>query len=246
MREIETLEISSPGNLKAMMCQISDDIRESVYASDMEEKDHCLKSLQVLSDGLDQLMNLLIELHKSSKACEGVVQLSKIANTGLELLSSMAALASELGLEQQCRQINSILLLTAVWLGRAGARLHLSQAMVEVLSQVAGSNSDDQTLVTLSKIINELVDAVASDAFDDQIPDNWYAINMCWMMVSLRTHQPQLIEAVLQKMSALLGDHLHRLLENSLSLISYGELDSEAMAIIERYRQQAPGSSNMH
>jgi len=208
----------SPAELEADIAAICSAIRaatlpiaEAYENSEAREQDEV--SPVVLIDALLQLCDILKKVDAESgfggHAHDGAKpalltsgELSELGNYGFNLLADIGSWASNLGLAHDSQQLNDQVLPLAIWLVRRGGELRTLETVVDALAAFANSTQSPEVLEDLSRLMGEIIEAVAPAIRQDLEGSNparpWRILNLNRGIVATRSHNPLVMEEAFQ------------------------------------------------
>lgn len=129
-------------------------------------------------------------------------ELSELGNYGFNLLADIENWANTLGLARDGQQINDQVLPLAVWLVRHGGELRTLETVVDALAAVANSTQTPEVLEDLSRLMGEIIEAVAPAIRQDLEGTNpvrpWRILNLNRGIVATRSHNPRVMDEAFQ------------------------------------------------
>ncbi|MCB1875364.1 MAG: hypothetical protein KDH88_05255 [Chromatiales bacterium] len=178
------------------------------------------------------------------------LDVSELGEYGISLLAEMSAHATQLGLDDDARELQSLCFPMAVWIGRHGGEIRNLGQVVNAIAESAKQLHEPAELEHLSRCITEVIDAVAPKFRQD--PDNpdpgrpWRALLISHGNIATRSYSPHLMEQAFELVVHYLpGD------ARSFFLEGMGQMDAldypqHVRAVMQRFADQWCDRKTLH
>lgn len=228
--------LNSPYNLLAAMDQAIDVmVRAEASRNDVNEPD----------------VNKPAQNNISAKNI-GMLEEKDITRIGQYALGSLEGMLAfvENKTGEQSRDLLRFSLPLSLWVARHGGKLSHIDMLVNSLAGYANEVSESQSLIELSGIFKELIEACNDDIRRDQEQTNemrpWRILNLNYGIVATRSHQPELIEQAYDALVKNLPQDAREFFKEGLHQMDVVGYPDEVRVVVERYNKMWGSESVLH
>jgi hypothetical protein len=154
-------------------------------------------SPELLSQALEQLLAVLgrVSSDAAALATLGSADLSRLGDDGLSLLGDLEAWTITLGLTEERRDLQALMVALALWSARRGGRISLLEPLVNALAAIANRMHEPAALGRLCTVMDRVLDAVHPRLQQDPDKSNpgrpWRVLQLNRAIVATRSHDPE-------------------------------------------------------
>ncbi len=165
--------------------------------------------------------------------------ISEIGNYALDLIDTLSDWARNLKLSHEQQQLQTVMVIIALWIARHGGRLSSVEKVTDTLSAIANNTSEPMALIEMSHIMGEVMAAVTGDVkrdFQQGIASKvWRTLHINRGIVATRSHDPQLMESVFDQLVANIPEAADLFFEEGMQQVIALEYPENVRAVMKRY-----------
>lgn len=151
---------------------------------------------------------------------------------------------------KQSRDLLRFSLPLSLWVARHGGKISHIDMLVNSLAGYANEVSEPQSLIELSGIFKEVINACGDDICRDQEQTNemrpWRILNLNYGIVATRSHQPELIEQAYDALVKNLPQDAREFFKEGMHQMDIVGYPDEVRAVVERYNKMWGSESVLH
>ena len=129
---------------------------------------------------------------------------------GFRLLDDLIGWCNALDMETTRHDLHVVVVSIALWTIRRGGRIDTPETAVNALADLANRTNETEPLQRLSAIMDEIETALPEEIKRDHDGDNtahpWRVLMLNHGIVATRTHEPQIMEPVFERIVTLLPE----------------------------------------
>jgi hypothetical protein len=176
-------------------------------------------------------------------------EISEIGDYALDLLGEITARLESVT-SQRNRELISLAVPVALWIGRHGGRIRQLELAVNSLASYANEISDTVQLAELARTIREIIDYSADEIRQDIEQTNpmrpWRILNLNYGIVATRSHNPGLIEQAYDVLVKNLPHDARQFFREGMQQMDIIGYPPEVRAVVEKYNSMWGSDSTLH
>lgn len=197
-----------------------------------------------LEEALHQYLTILDGLDAPSKTESDAtidaaqINLSELGDYGLNLLSELFDWNSILQLDATSEDLHHVILSLALWIARHDGKISSIEQLVNSISFLANRSQEPALLARLSKLIEEIIEAVNPASTEDGKGEPWRILNLNYGIVATRSHNPEIIEAAFEKLLLRIPAEAAAFFAEGMEQMDIVGYPDNVRRIMEKYYQQ--------
>ncbi len=175
----------------------------------------------------------------TAEAAGNPAVVNPLGDRGIELLIDLAQWAARLGLVGAGGELQRLAVPVALWVGRLTGELRLLEPLVNAVASMANALHDPRDLEALSRLIDEIMQAVAQDIRADADKTNparpWRVLNRNAGIVATRCGNLQAMERAFDTLCANLPEDAPRFFAEGMGQMDALDYPADVRAVVERH-----------
>ena len=210
-----------------------------------------LKTLLEIIEAFDQFFNVTSKINLQASLGQGIdeKQASDIGDHGMLLLLKLANLMERLELPHIRKEVEQLAPLFASWILYFGGRINHLESLVNAFAQTANSMRDIESLIDLSNLISQVVDACSTvikqdvDKGDDLRP--WRLLHINRGIVATRTHDLDIMKNAFDELLIYLPEEADSFFDEGMREMATLDYPQHVRELIAFYQSQQ-STANLH
>jgi len=205
-----------------------------------------------LREALEQFFAIIANLDKEEGATGAILSddVNQLGDYGLNLLTDLAAWATQLGLDQARQDVLATSLATADWLMRHEGRIRSLEPVVNALADSANRASEPRELAHMAAFMGAVAQACSDYIKQDLEKTNpgrpWRLLHLNRGIVATRSHDPALMQQVFDELVRCLPDDAPAFFEQGMEQMVALNYPAPVREIMSRYHARWKPRPTLH
>jgi len=193
-----------PEQIKDVFAENIRSMQLSLQASSDASAGASLDMIRAMQATIDIMMRQQSDRNSNSPGVLSKEELSEIGEYALNLLEQLSIVAANMGMQDSMIELQRLSLPVAYWIIQQDGEIAKLDIVVNALSGLANTLSDNQELERLSRLIAQIIAHTSNDIRQDLEQTNpmrpWRIINLNWGIVATRSHNAELMDQVFEQL----------------------------------------------
>ena len=206
-------------------------------------------TLHQLIQAFDQFFDVVsrINIQAGEKQIIDENEATDIGDHGLLLLLKLVDLMERLELPHKRREIEQISLIFARWILRYGGRINYLESLVNAFAQLANTMKDYESLIKLSGLMAQVVDACSTEIKQDVDKSDefrpWRLLHINRGIVATRTHDLEIMKTAFDELLVYLPEEASGFFDEGMREMDALDYPLHVRELIAFYQSQKPAIS---
>ncbi|MCB1758491.1 MAG: hypothetical protein KDI68_01750 [Gammaproteobacteria bacterium] len=216
-----------------------------------------LPSSKELQPALERLIGVLEGQHRlenrssaESASASQSMEIDRLGENGLQMLSALFGLAGELGLDHLNEQLERLALSLALWTARHYGVLDTLELVVNAVARIANDTPESAALKEIFLVMSEILDASATSrpniAYQDMLDNPRDLLLLNRAIVATRALSPELMELAFTDVAEQLPDAAPGFFREGMAQLQIQNFPADVGSVIERFHGDYPASATIH
>ncbi|MFW2373016.1 MAG: hypothetical protein ACN4GM_07830 [Gammaproteobacteria bacterium] len=193
-----------PEQIKDLFAENTRSMQLSLKASSDASASSSLDMIKAMQATIDIMMRQQSDRKNNSPGVLSTEELSEIGDYALNLLEQLSIVAANMGMQDSMIALQRLSLPVAYWLIQQGGEIGKLDILVNALSGLANTITENLELERLSRLIAQIIAHTSNDIRQDLEQTNpmrpWRIINLNWGIVATRSHNAELMDNVFEQL----------------------------------------------
>ncbi|MDH5765261.1 MAG: hypothetical protein OEZ38_04525 [Gammaproteobacteria bacterium] len=215
------------------------DLVLSLKADKNTQSENALQMLVALTTNIDIMQRLDADLATTGSDVIEADEISQIADYALSLISELAVLAAQRGLQQVMADLIQLSMPVAGWVSEHRAKIFQLDVVVNAVASYANTLQEpadiEQLCNYISQIMPSIVDEVSNDLENANPMRPWRILNLNWGIVATRSHNIELIEKVYTALMQNIPDDAHGFITEAMEQMDIIGYPDSVRQVVEKF-----------
>jgi hypothetical protein len=240
--QIPAIQTMIKGILAA--CKLASDTSSALQDTDTD--------LPVLEQAFAQLVDVMSRIESDTQASGDTRtgDISEIGEYALRLQETLSGIAEKLGLAEQKQPLADLTMNLSLWIAGHDGQIETLEPVVDALALTANTTQEPQQLAQLSRVIQQIIEAVAAPISQDLEKMNpgrpWRVLLLNHGIVATRSHNTDLMEAAFTLLTSKLPEDATRFFDEGMQQMEALDYPPRVREIMEKYHREWPVNRSLH
>jgi hypothetical protein len=234
---LSTVTSDLTGNISGLLQDLFQASQTAPVFAMQPSLEHLREELSRLLAGIRQ-----IDAARWATGHPDVAEVSELGERGAHLLADLRRWAARLELPGAAYRCQAALLSLAAWIARQQGYLRALELTVNTLADFANQTREPDMLFKLSRLLDEIVEAVPPAIKRDDDKQNffrpWRILLVNYAIVATRSHRPEAMEQAFDSLLAYLPEEAPRFFSEGMEQMVALDYPPQARAVMENYARQ--------
>ncbi|MEW8237344.1 MAG: hypothetical protein AB2727_04050, partial [Candidatus Thiodiazotropha taylori] len=207
---------------------------------ELSDPDHSPAALRETMFRLIDILQLVDQQRENeSENALSEDELNELGDYGINLLMDFSALAMQLELNEESREIEDLALPLALWLGRHLGQIKTLEPIVNALARLANTYQDNAELEQLYEVVQELLNTVSPELKtrkkQESTSEPWRILLINQAIIATRSHRPGLIERAYEILVEYIPEEAPAFFKEGMSQMEALNYPQQVREVVEKY-----------
>ncbi|MCG8026958.1 MAG: hypothetical protein N0E59_13625 [Candidatus Thiodiazotropha taylori] len=220
--------------------KLTTELIKSERIQELSDPDHSPAALRETMFRLIDILQLVDQqTENESENALSEDELNELGDYGINLLMDFSALAMQLELNEESREIEDLALPLALWLGRHLGQIKTLEPIVNALARLANTYQDNAELEQLYEVVQELLNTVSPELKtrkkQESTSESWRILLINQAIIATRSHRPGLIERAYEILVEYIPEEAPAFFKEGMSQMEALNYPQQVREVVEKY-----------
>ncbi|MEW8210764.1 MAG: hypothetical protein AB2735_09900 [Candidatus Thiodiazotropha taylori] len=220
--------------------ELTTELIKAERIQELSDPDHSPAALRETMFRLIDILQLVDQQRENeSENALSEDELNELGDYGINLLMDFSALAMQLELNEESREIEDLALPLALWLGRHLGQIKTLEPIVNALARLANTYQDNAELEQLYEVVQELLNTVSPELKtrkkQESTSEPWRILLINQAIIATRSHRPGLIERAYEILVEYIPEEAPAFFKEGMSQMEALNYPQQVREVVEKY-----------